>query len=161
MFAPDLIKLATDLLDKCQQRGARLAVAESCTGGLISGLLTEVPGSSKVLDRGFVTYANDAKIAMLGIPGLLIENHGAVSSEVAGAMAKGALERSKANYSVAVTGIAGPDGATQGKQVGLVYVAAAQQQGPIKIEKYQFKGNRDAVRLASVEAALRLLQQVL
>jgi nicotinamide-nucleotide amidase len=161
MFSPEHIKLATATLDRCKQRGAKLAVAESCTGGLLAGLLTEIPGASAVLDRGFITYSNDAKVAMLGIPGLLLEQHGAVSSEVVGAMAKAALERSKANYALAVTGIAGPDGGSVGKPVGLVYVAVAQQQGSIKIERHQFKGNRAAIRLATIEAVLKLLQQVI
>lgn len=160
MFPPELLKQATELLEKCKKRGAKLATAESCTGGLLSGLLTEIPGSSAVLDRGFVTYSNDAKTVMLGVPAVLIEAQGAVSIEVATAMAKGALARSKANYAVAITGVAGPDGASQAKPAGLVYIAVAQQSGQIKAEKFEFKGNRSSVRLASVQTALRLILEV-
>ena len=119
--------LATQLVSLCAERNVRLATAESCTGGLIAAAITDVPGSSAVLDRGFVTYSNEAKGDMLNVSPELIESVGAVSSEVAGRMALGALSRSHADLSVAVTGIAGPGGGTAEKPVGLVYLAIAKR----------------------------------
>ncbi|MHA1166089.1 MAG: CinA family protein, partial [Alphaproteobacteria bacterium] len=118
----ELKQSASDLLDALRAQGLMLAAAESCTGGLISACLTEIPGSSDVLERGFVTYSNAAKTEMLGVPPEMIESNGAVSEEVAGAMASGALTFSKADISVAVTGIAGPGGGSDDKPVGLVHL---------------------------------------
>lgn len=137
-----------------------IATAESCTAGLIAGSLTAVAGSSAVLDRGFVTYSNAAKVEMLGVPQSLLETDGAVSEPVARAMAEGALSRSQAQVAVAVTGIAGPGGGTAEKPVGLVHFARAVRGGPTYAEHLIFDGDRDAVRDATVVRALRLLLAV-
>jgi nicotinamide-nucleotide amidase len=161
MFSHDLIVRAETLLDAARAKGLKIATAESCTGGLIAGLLTEIPGSSDVLERGFVTYSNDAKEAMLGIPPALIRQHGAVSEAVARAMAEGAIRNSAAQLSVAVTGIAGPGGGTDDKPVGLVHIAAARAGEATLHRECRFGDiGRGAVRLASVEAALELLSQL-
>jgi len=137
--------------------GWRLAAAESCTGGLIAATCTSVAGSSDWFERGFVTYSNEAKSEMLGIDAALIQAHGAVSEAVACAMAAGALTRSRAQVAVAVTGIAGPGGAVQGKPVGTVWLGlAAAQIGPTA-QRLQLPGDRSAVREASVRAALAQL----
>src|ERR1700759_2062720 len=125
MFSSDLRDRAEKLLADARAKGLKIATAESCTGGLIAGLFTEIPGSSDVLDRGFVTYSNQAKEEMLGVPAAMIRQHGAVSEQVARAMAEGAIRHSTAQLSVAVTGIAGPGGGTDEKPVGLVHIAAA------------------------------------
>src|SRR5215471_16453448 len=119
MIEPELIAQAQALLALCRTRKLKIATAESCTGGLIAGTLTEIAGSSDVVDRGFVTYSNAAKTQMLGVPADLIARHGAVSEEVARAMAEGALERAGAELAVAVTGVAGPGGGSAAKPVGL------------------------------------------
>jgi nicotinamide-nucleotide amidase len=161
-FSPGLLKLAATILDEARAKGLRLATAESCTGGLIAGLLTEIPGSSDVLDRGFITYSNEAKEAMLGVPHSLIAAHGAVSAEVACAMAEGALSHTLAALSLAVTGIAGPDGGSPEKPVGLVHFAAARRDGPMLHEEHRFGDlGRSEVRLKSVETALFLLRKLL
>src|SRR3982751_3041231 len=121
--------LARSLLDLCRSRKLTIATAESCTGGLVAAALTAIPGSSDVVDRGFVTYSNAAKTEMLGVPADLIATHGAVSEPVARAMAEGALSRSNADVAVAITGIAGPDGGSDAKPVGLVHLAAARNGG--------------------------------
>ncbi|MCC7259860.1 MAG: CinA family protein [Alphaproteobacteria bacterium] len=160
MFPPPLLLLAESLLDRCRQAGLRIATAESCTGGLVSGLLTAIPGSSDVVERGFITYTNLAKQEMLGVPASLFPHPGAVSEEVAIAMARGALACSRADISVAVTGIAGPGGATAQKPAGLVHIAAASRNGEILHEARHFSGNREAVRLQSVESALQFLTEL-
>jgi nicotinamide-nucleotide amidase len=153
----DLLRQTETLLETYRQAGLRIATAESCTGGLVAATLTEVAGSSDVVERGFVTYSNQAKTELLGVPAELIERVGAVSAEVAEAMALGALERSAADVAVSVTGIAGPGGATAEKPVGLVYLGACRRgQGPCH-EKHLFPGDRRAVRQASLAAALALL----
>uniref|UniRef100_UPI00359414B9 CinA family protein n=1 Tax=Aestuariivirga sp. TaxID=2650926 RepID=UPI00359414B9 len=121
MFPDDLIKRAVALIDVCRERKLWLATAESCTGGLIAGLITAVPGSSDVFDAGFVTYSNEAKTRMIGVPTDLIASAGAVSEDVARAMALGALAHSRADIAMAVTGVAGPGGGTALKPVGLVH----------------------------------------
>jgi nicotinamide-nucleotide amidase len=139
------------------QAGPKLATAESCTGGLIAGLLTEIAGSSDVVERGFVTYSNAAKAELLGVPEALLAEHGAVSEPVARAMARGALARSQADIAVAVTGVAGPGGGTAAKPVGIVHVAAARRGGTVLHRECRFGDiGRGAVRIASVEAALQL-----
>lgn len=158
MFPPDLTLAATRLLADCRARGLKIATAESCTGGLIAGLLTEIAGSSDVVERGFVTYSNEAKTELIGVPTGLIERHGAVSAQVARAMAEGALAQSRADASVAVTGVAGPGGATPGKPVGLVYLCAGRKGGEPIVERHQFHGDRHDVRIASVGAAFILLR---
>lgn len=156
MFGAEIEAKAEALLDLCRRKGILLATAESCTGGLIAGALTSIAGSSDVVEGGFVTYSNGAKTAMIGVPHGLIAAHGAVSAEVAGAMAEGTLRNSRATLAVSVTGIAGPGGATAGKPVGLVYVAAAMTGRCIVRELRLGDLGRENVRLASVSAALSL-----
>ena len=159
MFPPDQVARAAALLDRCRAAGYRIATAESCTGGLIAGLLTEIPGSSAVVERGFVVYSNEAKQELLGVPALTIRAHGAVSEETARAMAEGALVASLADLAVSVTGIAGPGGGSAEKPVGLVWFACARRGGEVvtHVERYGAVG-RSEVRLASVGAALALLE---
>ena len=158
LFEEALIHRARLLLDDFRQRQWTLATAESCTGGLVAGLLTEVAGSSDVVERGFVTYSNRAKSDLLGVPGDMIADFGAVSEPVARAMAEGALEESRANIAVSITGVAGPGGGTRFKPVGLVHFATATENGPVKHERHEFGDlGRTAVRLAAVEVALTML----
>ncbi len=161
MFSSDIRESAEVLLEVCRSAGLKLATAESCTGGLIAGCLTEIAGSSDVLERGFVTYSNEAKSELLGVPERLISAVGAVSAEVAEAMARGALERSRADVAVSATGIAGPGGATPGKPVGLVYLGACRRGQPPRHERRVFAGDREAVRLSAVAAALDLARAAL
>ena len=156
-FPADMIEQAERLLALCRAKGVRVATAESCTGGLIAACLTEIAGSSDVVDRGFVTYANEAKRDLLGVADELLVRVGAVSEEVARAMAEGALERSNADLAVAVTGIAGPGGATDTKPVGLVHHACAGPDGAIVHRRVVYLGDRGGVRLATVETALDML----
>ena len=153
----DLRRAAETVLARCRAKGLMLATAESCTGGLIAGALTEIAGSSDVVERGFVTYSNEAKTEMLGVAPALIAVHGAVSDEVAAAMAEGALARAPVALSVAVTGIAGPGGATPGKPVGLVWFGLARRGAKVATEHHVFPGDRAAVRHATVLRALALL----
>ena len=135
-----------------------IAAAESCTGGLVAAAITDVPGASAVLDRGFVTYSNEAKVEMLGVPLMLITQHGAVSGPVARAMAKGALAHSRADIAVSVTGVAGPSGGTARKPVGLVWFGLAVKGGLARIERRVFAdSDRNLVRLRASETALGLL----
>jgi nicotinamide-nucleotide amidase len=144
-----------------RMRKLTIATAESCTGGLVAGALTDIPGSSDVIDRGFVTYSNDAKRAMLGVEAGTLANFGAVSKETATAMAIGALERAGTDLAVAITGIAGPGGATPGKPVGLVHFAAAARDGRIIHREHRFGAiGRSTVRQRSVVEALRLLMEL-
>ena len=160
MFSDDLIQSAEALLTACRSREMRLVTAESCTGGLIAAVLTEIPGSSDVVERGFITYSNDAKIEMLGVTAAVIERHGAVSAAVALAMVEGALKHSRANLAVAITGVAGPGGGTVQKPVGLVYVAVEQRGKPAVAQRFNFTDmSRQDVRLSSVREALRMLSE--
>lgn len=162
MFPPRLTTLAATVLAEAKVKGRRIATAESCTGGLIAALLTEIPGSSDVVERGFVTYSNDAKIEAIGVPEALITAHGAVSEAVARAMAEGALRHTRADVAVAVTGIAGPGGGTAEKPVGLVHIAAARDGAPTLHEAHAFGDiGRGQVRMKTVEAALRLVLKLL
>lgn len=161
MFSKQVSKKAYKLLETCHAAGLRLVTAESCTGGLIAGCLTAVPGSSGVLERGFVTYSNDSKIELLGVPAELIAEHGAVSEPVCRAMAEGALTHARVDLSVAVTGIAGPDGGTPDKPVGTVHIAVAYRGHETAHAGHRFPGDRAQVRVASVEAALDMLQQAI
>ena len=155
-FESEVLKLG----DALRARGAMLATAESCTGGLIAATCTSVAGSSDWFERGFVTYSNAAKIEMLGIDAALIAAHGAVSAEVACAMAEGALVHSRASLAVAVTGIAGPSGATPGKPVGTVWFALARRGGAAVAELLQLDGDRSAVREQTLAHALRRLLEI-
>lgn len=158
MFGAALTDQARAVLDAARAKNIRIVTAESCTGGLIAGLLTEIPGSSDVVERGFITYSDDAKQDMLGVSAELLRKHGAVSEEVARAMAEGALRHSRAQLAVAVTGIAGPGGGSAEKPVGLVYVAVADS-GGISTHEYHFGDiGRTEVRLSTVEEALLLLR---
>ncbi len=159
MFTAPLIERAAALLAACRARGLTIATAESCTGGLIAGLLTEIPGSSAAFERGFVVYANAAKTEMLGVPEALLAAHGAVSEAAARAMAEGALAHSPADLALAVTGIAGPDGGTAEKPVGLVHFACARRGGETTALERRFGDvGRAAARLKSVETALTMLE---
>jgi len=158
LFSPSLTKEAAALLDDLRKGGLRLATAESCTGGLVAALLTEIPGSSDVVERGFVTYSNAAKSELLGVPEAMLVQHGAVSAAVAQAMVLGALAHSQADIAVAVTGVAGPGGGSAAKPVGLVHIAAARRGGVVLHQECRFGDiGRGPVRIASVEAALQLV----
>ncbi|HEY1637374.1 MAG TPA: CinA family protein [Rhizomicrobium sp.] len=162
MFSSPFLSLAQMVLTEAREKRLRIATAESCTGGLIAGLLTEIPGSSDVLDRGFVVYSNRAKSDLLAVPAGLIADQGAVSEAVARAMAEGAVASSNAHMAVAVTGVAGPGGGTKLKPVGLVHIAAAREGCSTLHEAHRFGDiGRGEIRLASVEAALKLLQHLL
>lgn len=160
MFTDDHRADAANFLRQCEQKGLKLAAAESCTGGLVAALFTEVPGSSSVFERGYVTYSNISKTELLGVEPALIETHGAVSEQVAVAMAQGALMRANVDIAVAITGIAGPTGGTPQKPVGLVYIAVATKK-ETRVEFYYFEGGRAAIRLQSVAQALVMLQNAL
>ena len=157
VFSDVSLKLAAEVVAASTARGLTLATAESCTGGLIGACLTEIPGSSAVLDRGFIVYSNRAKREVLGVPEAILEAHGAVSTETAAAMAKGARERALVDLAIAVTGIAGPGGGSDVKPVGLVHLALAVGDR-VDAEHAVFSGNRQAVRGATVERALRMIR---
>ncbi len=158
-----LVPLAAEVIEACTERNLRIATAESCTGGLIAAALTEVPGSSAVLESGFVTYADAAKTESLGVPAALIAQHGAVSQEVARAMAEGALAHSTADIAVAVTGVAGPTGGTREKPVGLVHLAAAKRGRLTRHAVHTFAedAGRSEIRLAAAREALTMLRAIL
>ena len=156
IFPSQSLELARQLLAVCEARGLRLATAESCTGGLIIACLTEIPGASNVVERGYVTYDNRAKEEVLGIPAALLEQVGAVSQAVAQAMAESARARAGVSLAVATTGIAGPGGATPTKPVGLVHIAVASHTHDTIHARHLFTGDRAAIRLATVDAALTL-----
>ena len=161
MIDEELRDAARRVLDACRARGLKLAVAESCTGGLLAAALTEIPGSSDVLDRGFVTESDAAKQAMLGVPASVLETRGAVSKETAEAMAAGALERSGADLSAAITGVAGPGGGTAQKPVGLVHLAAARRGGRLLDRERRYGDlGRAEIRRRSVLEALAMLEEL-
>ena len=162
MCPADIEPLAKTITDRAAEAGVMLATAESCTAGLLVAALTTVSGSAKAVDRGFVTYSNQAKQQMLGVDMALIEREGAVSRPVAEAMARGALEKSGAGFAAAVTGIAGPPGGTADKPVGLVHFAVACGDGRILHREERFGDiGRDSVRLESVRTALRMMAEAL
>ena len=162
MYSDALVEQATALLQACRTAGVMIATAESCTGGLIAGCLTEIAGSSDVVDRGFVTYSYTAKNAMLDVPMALIESGGAVSEPVARAMAEGAIIHSTADLAVAVTGVAGPSGGTATKPVGLVHLACAQRGGAtVHLEQRFGDLGRAGIREAAIHKALEILSQML
>lgn len=159
MFPDRLRNLAMLVLDDAERARLKIATAESCTGGLVAALLTEIPGSSTVVERGFITYSNKAKEEMLGVPGDVLADFGAVSEPVARMMAEGALANSRANIAVSITGVAGPGGGTRMKPVGTVHLACARENRAVLHEMLQLGDiGRDAIRLAAVEAALNLIQ---
>ncbi len=160
MFSEYTRNRAADLIASCRASGITLATAESCTGGLLAALITTVPGSSDVFDRGFVTYSNAAKIECLGVSLPLLESFGAVSREAARAMAEGALARSNAGMALSITGVAGPGGGTPDKPVGLVHFCLARRIGAVLAAEKRFGDlGRDAVRCAAIATALELLLQ--
>ena len=158
MFEAEILTLARSVLDACRARGWHLATAESCTGGLVAGALTAIAGSSDVVERGFVTYSNEAKSELLGVPPETIAAHGAVSAETAAAMALGAIARAPVDLAISVTGVAGPGGGSAAKPVGLVHFGLAQRDRACRSERRIFPGDRSAVRQAALLAALDLLQ---
>lgn len=163
-FPDDIMTSAASVIEACRGRGWMLGTAESCTGGLISGALTAVPGSSDVVWGGFITYANGAKIALLGVEPAILQAKGAVSEEVALAMATGALDKAQLDLTISVTGIAGPDGGTDDKSVGLVHFGLAWRKGGEIRTRHEMRefGNigRDQVREETVRTALSLLAEV-
>ncbi len=152
-----LRELSQTVLGACREARLKVATAESCTGGLVAAALTEIAGSSDVVERGFVTYSNEAKTELLGVPAEMIAAHGAVSAQVATAMVQGALARAPVELAVSITGIAGPGGATTGKPVGLVYFAVARKGGSSRVERHNYQGDRASIRAAATERALELL----
>ncbi len=162
LFPRELLNDAGALLGELQMRSLRVVTAESCTGGLLAGLLTEIPGASATLERGLVTYSNAAKITLLGVDAGLIKHAGAVSADVARAMAEGALRHAPVEVAIAITGIAGPDGGTAAKPVGLVYLAVARKAGATRVRECRFGDiGRSEIRLASLRAALALVREAL
>jgi nicotinamide-nucleotide amidase len=157
MFDKGLVSKAKTLLEICEQKTLMLATVESCTGGLLAGCLTAVPGSSAVVERGWVTYSNQAKIEEVGVDPDLLAAHGAVSPEVAAAMAAGALRHAPVDLAAGVTGVAGPGGGSAEKPVGLVYISAAAKNELPDVRENRFGGDRDAIREASVAVALDML----
>ncbi|MBS0517363.1 MAG: CinA family protein [Proteobacteria bacterium] len=157
MFDHEMRDVAERVLNDCRQRGLKVVTAESCTGGLIAATLTAIAGSSDVVDRAFVTYSNEAKRDMIGVPWDMIMKHGAVSEPVATAMAQGALANSAADIAVSVTGIAGPGGGSAEKPVGLVHLAVCRKDFEPVAERHVFAGDRDNIRRSAVLTALALL----
>jgi nicotinamide-nucleotide amidase len=157
VFDPETLELAARVLDLCRSRRWRVVTAESCTGGLVVAALTAIAGSSDVVERGFVTYSNEAKSELLGVPPATILQVGAVSAETAAAMATGALARSGADLAVSITGIAGPGGGSAEKPVGLVHLGLARKDGTSRGERHVFAGDRTAIREAALRRALELL----
>lgn len=145
-----------EILDILRTKSLVVSTAESCTGGLIAAAITDIPGSSAVFDRGFVTYSNKSKQEMLGVSKEIITKHGAVSHECADAMAQGALKNSNADIAISVTGIAGPDGGSEEKPVGLVYIAAATKDN-VDVRQFHFDGTRQEIRELAVSTAFDLL----
>jgi nicotinamide-nucleotide amidase len=157
VFEAETLTLAQSVLDACRARGWHVATAESCTGGLVAGALTAIAGSSDVVERGFVTYSNEAKSELLGVPAETIAAHGAVSAETAAAMAEGAVARSPVDLAVSVAGVAGPGGGSAEKPVGLVIFGLARRGRPCRTERHIFTGDRSAIRRTAVHHALGLL----
>jgi nicotinamide-nucleotide amidase len=157
MYAHEIRGLAEKLISDYSALRRKIVTAESCTGGLISGVLTEIAGSSSVFERGFVTYSNDAKIEVLAVQLETLQQFGAVSAEVAEEMAQGALEFSQADVALSVTGIAGPEGGTFDKPVGLVYFGLANRDGLLMHYRCEFSGDRSDVRMKAIQEGLRLL----
>ena len=159
IFEPAIIARAASILQRARDQNLKIATAESCTGGLVAALFTEIPGSSATFDRGFVVYSNAAKHDMLGVPAELIETHGAVSAQTACAMAEGALAHSQADIAIAITGVAGPGGGSAEIPVGLVHFASARAGAPtMPVEMRSGDMGRATVRRAALESALDLIE---
>ena len=161
MWPADIEVKAGEIIAELTARGLKIATAESCTGGLIAGALTEISGSSAVVDRGFVTYSNEAKVAMLGVEEATLAAHGAVSRQTAIEMVEGAVRHSAADFAVAVTGIAGPSGGSAEKPVGLVHLAASGRNGEMLHREMRYGDiGRSGIRLATVRTALDMLAEI-
>ncbi|WP_237216814.1 CinA family protein [Falsiroseomonas oryziterrae] len=160
MLNPSTLDEAATLLAALQAKGLTLATAESCTGGLIAAALTAIPGSSATVLAGYVTYSNDAKTRLVGVPATMLATHGAVSDPVARQMAEGALADSGADIAVSCTGIAGPSGGSAAKPVGLVFIGCARRGRTTRAERHVFPGDRGAIRAATVDAALALIRRL-
>ena len=159
MFPERLRNLALLVSDEAAERRVKIATADSCTGGLLAGLLTEFAGSSKIFDRGFVTYSNQAKAEVLGVAGDVLADYGAVSEPVARLMAEGAMNVSRANLAISITGIAGPSGGTPLKPVGTVHIACARENKAMMHEQLMLGDiGREAIRLETLEAALNMIR---
>jgi nicotinamide-nucleotide amidase len=160
VFPADILESAGRLIERLRATHRKVTTAESCTGGLVAGAITSIAGSSDVFEQGFITYANAAKTGMIGVDATLIRRHGAVSAEVARAMAEGALQTASADLAVAVTGVAGPGGGTPDKPVGLVFIGIASRNDVTGVQHFEFGDiGRESVRIASVREALRLLEE--
>lgn len=157
LFPALMFEQAREVVDICGRRGLTIATAESCTGGLVASILTEVPGASAVFTHGFITYANPAKIAMIDVSEATLASHGAVSEPIARCMAEGAQRTAGASIAVGITGIAGPAGGTETKPVGLVHIACASIGGTTHHRAFHFEGSRTCIRLKAVEAALAMI----
>ncbi len=154
----EILTLARSVLEACRARGWHVATAESCTGGMVVAALTAIAGSSEVVERGFVAYSNEAKSELLGVSPGTIAAHGAVSAEIAAAMARGAVARAPVDLAVSVTGVAGPGGGSAEKPVGLIHFGLARRDGACRTESHVFPGDRAAVRDAALQTALALLE---
>ena len=160
MFSANIRSLSQNVIDVCAKEQRRIATAESCTAGLLAAALTDIPGASAVVERGFITYSNDSKMEVLGVRPEALGQFGAVSACVAEQMAIGALEFSRADLALSITGIAGPDGGTVEKPVGLVYFGLATREGALMHYKCTFSGDREEVRMQAVAEALKLIVTV-
>jgi nicotinamide-nucleotide amidase len=158
VFSAEVLALAQSVVAACRARGWHVATAESCTGGLVAAALTAIAGASDVVERGFVTYSNQSKAELLGVPPATIAAYGAVSAETAAAMAQGAVGRAAVDLAVSVTGIAGPGGGSAAKPVGLVFLGLARRDGQSRTERHVFPGDRTAVRDAALRRALDLIE---
>lgn len=162
MFPSDILETAERLVGILRVTGQKITTAESCTGGLLAGAITSVAGASDIFEEGFVTYSNSAKTRMIGVNAGLVRDHGAVSAQVARAMAEGALKSSGADLSVAITGIAGPGGGTPEKPVGLVFIGLISRSGSNGVQRFEFGDiGRNGVRMATVREALKLLEEAI
>jgi nicotinamide-nucleotide amidase len=157
VFDPDILAQAETVLAECRRRGWRVATAESCTAGLVAAALTAIAGSSEVFDRSFVTYSNQAKTQLLGVPEATLAAYGAISAETAAAMAQGAVTRAGVDLAVSITGIAGPGGGSIEKPVGLIYLGMARRGSAGRAERQVFAGDRAGIREAALRRALELL----
>jgi nicotinamide-nucleotide amidase len=157
VFSAEILALAESAIEACRARGWHVATAESCTGGLVAAALTAIAGSSNVVERGFVTYSNEAKAELLGVPLATIAAHGAVSAETTAAMAQGAIGRAGVDLAISITGVAGPGGGSATKPVGLVFLGLARRDGTCRTERHVFPGDRAAVRAAALHRALDLI----